>query len=148
MKLRTISLAAVALAIVLLVSASQIIKVYADNRPDSFPCSSATLNGVYGFYGTGITTAETGGVGPYAAVGTLTFDGKGNYTRKQSVSRNGAFERNHASFQYEVAGNCTGKALFNGGEFETFVIVEGGSEIYILKEGAQTTYLVAKKIHP
>lgn len=88
---------------------------------------------------------ETGGAGPYAAVGTLTFDGKGNCKRRQSVSRNGAFETNHLSDQYEVAGNCTGKFLFNGGEFETFVIANEGTEIYILKEGAQTTYLVAKK---
>ena len=149
MKLKTISIRVVVLAIGLLLSASHINAVYAnDQLSSSNGCSAATLNGSYGFYGSGTTTAETGGEGPYAAVGTLTFDGKGNCKRRQARSSNGAFETNHLSFQYEVAGDCTGRFLYNGGEFETFVIANEGNEIYILKESAQTTYLIAKKIHP
>jgi len=114
--------------------------VHADN---SHGCSNSTLDGSYSYYGTGVTED-----GPYAVIGTLVFDGKGNATRRQSISRNGSFETNHLSFQYSVADNCTGKFLFKGDEFETLVIADGGKEIYILKESAQTVYLLAKKIHP
>ena len=76
------------------------------------------------------------------------FDGKENVTRVQGVVRNGFFERNHVSFKYSVANNCTGKSLAMGKEFQMFVVSDDGKEIYILKEeGDQTVYLIGKKIH-
>ena len=87
MKPRTISIAVLALVSALILSASHVSGVQSSGPQG---CSEATLNGSYGFYGTG-TTSD----GPYAAVGTLNFDGKGNCKRRQGVSRNGAFETNH-----------------------------------------------------
>lgn len=142
MKPGRILIATVALATVLLLGASCISGVYAADQPVSGTCWNGTLNGSYGFYATGNLD------GPYAAIGTLTFDGKGNCKREQAVSFNGTFERNELSFKYTVAADCTGKALYKGVEFQAFVIVNGGNELYILKESAQTVYLAGKKIHP
>jgi hypothetical protein len=45
-------------------------------------CSVATLQGAYGFYRTGTTP-----VGPLAAVGIATFDGQGNTSARQTITR-------------------------------------------------------------
>jgi len=139
MKIKTISLVTFALVVGVVILALQINEVYADTS-----WSNSTLNGRYGFFATGVNTE-----GPYAAVGTLTFDGKENVVRRQGVSRNGAFEKNHAFFKYEVASDCTGKMVGpnSGEEFEAFVVVNEGTEIYIIKESDQTVYIVAKKVH-
>jgi hypothetical protein len=55
-----------------------------DNDPTK-GCSVATLSGIYGFYRTGTTP-----VGPLAAVGFITFDGRGSFTNvHQTIRRNG-----------------------------------------------------------
>jgi hypothetical protein len=49
-------------------------------------CTLATLNGLYGFQRNGTTTA-----GPLLAIGTVTYDGRGNFVASQITDRNGTF---------------------------------------------------------
>jgi hypothetical protein len=83
MKLRTISIAAIALASGLLLSNSHIAGVRADDRHER-ACSNKTLKGSYGFYRTGNTTVGMN-PGPLAAVGILFFDGEGNWIVTQKI---------------------------------------------------------------
>ena len=50
------------------------------------PAQNKTLKGSYGFYRNGTTST-----GPLAALGILFFDGNGNVSGSQSISRNGVF---------------------------------------------------------
>ena len=108
-------------------------------------CTNASLSGSYGFYRTGSTSA-----GPLAALGSLTFDGKGTVTGNQSVSRNGAF-----TFDVPIAGpyvlneDCTGKLLAPDGvtEVARVVVTDRGNGFYIMSESAgNAVYGVGRKI--
>jgi hypothetical protein len=134
----------VALASGLLLAASHFQGVHADDRHER-ACSNKTLNGSYGNYRSGTTSA-----GPLAAVGILFFDGNGNASGSQSISGNGVFTFDAAiSGLYEVAADCTAKFLTDtGDEVARVVIVDGGNEFYQLSETAgNPVYGVAKKIH-
>jgi hypothetical protein len=144
MKLRTISVAAVALASGLLLSNSYVGRVHADDRHER-ACSNKTLNGSYGNYRTGTTSA-----GPLTAVGILFFDGNGNASGSQSISRSGVFTFDAAiSGLYEVASDCTAKFLTDtGDEVARVLIVDGGNEFYQLSEtSGNAVYGIGKKIH-
>jgi|RhiMetdeSRZDD1v2_1073273.scaffolds.fasta_scaffold140210_4 hypothetical protein len=149
MKLRTISIAAIALASGLLLSNSHIAGVRADDRHER-ACSNKTLKGSYGFYRTGNTTVGMN-PGPLAAVGILFFDGEGNWIVTQKIIRNGDITLPDSTFSgtYEVVEDCTGKEFLDTGvEFVRLVIVDGGKEFYFLSEtSGNTVYGVAKKIH-
>jgi hypothetical protein len=140
MKLKTISIAVFALASVLLFGYS----VYAEEQNSSSGgCTTATLNGAYGFYRTGVNE-----FGPFAAVGIFAFDGNGNGKVRQFRSLNGDFKPNSGTFTYTVAADCTSKNFADGAEFARVVIVDGGKEMYFISESNQTVYGVAKKVHP
>jgi hypothetical protein len=108
-------------------------------------CTNASLRGAYGFYRTGSTTA-----GPLAALGSLTFDGKGNLTGSQSISRNGAFTFDvPIDGPYVVNEDCSGKFLAPDGvtEVARVVVTERGSGFYIMSESAgNAVYGVGRKI--
>ena len=145
MKLKIRSLSTFALATGLLLSTSQIQPVHADDQHER-ACSNKTLKGSYGSYRTGSTST-----GPLAAVGILFFDGNGNVSGSQSISRNGVFTFDAAiSGLYEVAADCTARFLTDtGDEVARVHIVDGGKEFYELSETAgNAVYGVAKKIHP
>lgn len=106
-------------------------------------CSAATLNGTYGFYWTG-TTLE----GPLVSVGILNYDGKGNFTAKQHISRNGKFEYLTGSYKVEVAPNCTSKSFQDGAMVSWDTIVDNGNRIVLMSRVRGTTvYGLAEKIH-
>ena len=93
MKLREISAAAIALMSGLLLSNSHVGRVHADEKV----CSTKTLNGSYGFYRSGTTST-----GPLTAVGFVFYDGNGNNTATQTISRNGVFTLDQTTVgQYE-----------------------------------------------
>jgi hypothetical protein len=153
MKLRTNSIAVVALVSGLLLSISQgggdwasiVPTVHADHRHASESCSNATVNGAYGFYRAGTTSA-----GPLAALGILVNDSNGNGTFTQSISRNGVFTFDVTSpYTLEVADDCTGKGfLSDGTEFVRMVIVDGGEGLYLLSvTSGNAVYGVARRIH-
>ena len=57
------------------------------------------------------TGRETAG-GPVAAVGRITFDGNGNNSSVQNISRNGTYTFDVEMVgTYEVAEDCTGNSL-------------------------------------
>ena len=144
MKLKIRSLSTFALATGLLLSTSQIQPVHADDQHER-ACSNKTLKGSYGSYRTGSTST-----GPLAAVGILFFDGNGNVSGSQSISRNGVFTFDAAiSGLYEVAADCTARFLTDtGDEVARVHIVDGGKEFYEFSETAgNAVYGVGKKIH-
>ena len=140
MKLRTISAAAIALVSGLLLSNSHVSRVYADEKA----CSTKTLHGSYGFYRSGTTTST----GPLTAVGIGFYDGNGNVTATQTISRNGVFTLDQTTVgQYEVDADCTGRGFLNGVQISRTVIVDGGNEVYLLSMVAgNAVFGVAKKI--
>ena len=133
------------LAMGLLLSTSDIRRVHADDQ-NGHTCSNKTLNGSYGSYRTGTTST-----GPLASLGILFFDGNGNASGRQNISRNGVFIfDNPISGPYEVAADCTAKFFTDTGvEVARVVIVDGGNEIFLFSETAgNAVYGVGKKIHP
>jgi hypothetical protein len=111
-------------------------------------CSVATLNGTYGFFRTGIVPA-----GPVVGVGISTRDGNGHATARLTIRRNGVttsdlFTTPATQGTYEVDPDCTGRELNpDGSVFIHFVVVNGGSEFFILSlTDANTVYGVMKKI--
>jgi len=158
MKLRTNSIAVAVMAGGLLLSishgggdwASIAPNVYADDLHAIKTCSNATLNGSYGFYRTGTIPLPDGSRGSLAAVGIQFFDGNGNMTATQSISRNGVFTFDVVgSGPYEVAEDCTGKGFSESGvELFRFVIVDGGEGFYGLSEtSGNAVYEVVRRIH-
>jgi len=122
--------------------------VHAQVPKDLEACSVAILNGAYGFFRTGITSA-----GPLAAVGIATFDGKGGSTARQTIRKNGItvsdlFTDPALSGPYEVDSDCAGKVLNpDGTAFAHFMVVDGGNELFILSlSDANDVYGVMKKI--
>ena len=146
---KNFSFAIVALSLAVVFFGSTLIhQLYADEIAQTGTCSNATLKGSWGYYRTG-TNNNVEVAGPYAGVGIMFADGNGNAKRRQTVSFNGSYEKNTASFQYEVKPDCTGRLLnANGNEFAWFVIVDGGKEFYLISKNNQTIYGVGKRIQP
>lgn len=126
-----------------------IASVHAQVPKDTEGCSVATLNGAYGFFRTGITSA-----GPLAAVGLITFDGTGAHSpARQTIRRNGVTVRDlfaDAALDgpYEVDPDCAGRFLnFDGSVAGHFVVVDGGKELFILSlSDANDVYGVMRRI--
>src|SRR5262245_11927523 len=132
----------VAAGLLLLASAA----ARADVDKGARPCSNATLKGTFGIYRTGTIDF---GVGGLAAVGIVSFDGKGNGTVLQSISRNGDYNFDSGgTFNYEVNADCTGRALSEGEEFSRMVVVDDGKGFYIFSESeGNAVHGVGTKIH-
>ena len=120
----------------------------AEEQAESAVCSVATLNGAYGFFRTGATA-----VGPLAAVGIATFDGKGTGTARQTIRKNGVttselFTNPAVESPYEVDSDCAARFLNpDGSVFAHAVIVDGGNELFILSlSNGNSVYGVMKKI--
>jgi hypothetical protein len=91
-------------------------------------CTNAGLEGAYGFYRTGTT-----GAGPFAAVGLATYDGAGNWSATQTISRGGVFTRDvMSSGQYQVSADCSGKLFSDGQEVAHFALADRGQQLFIL----------------
>jgi hypothetical protein len=115
------------------------------NGSHAAACSVASLKGSYGFYRTGSTP-----VGPLAALGSLTFDGAGNVSGSQSISRNGVLQFDIAvGGPYVVNPDCTGKLLQPDGVTEAarLVITDRGDGFFVLSETAgNAVYGVGRRI--
>jgi hypothetical protein len=59
-----------------------------DAKAENKGCSNATLKGSFAYSMTGFITAPAAPAGPFAEVGTQTFDGKGNTTATAMLSQN------------------------------------------------------------
>lgn len=112
-------------------------------------CSVATLNGTYGFYRTGTTSA-----GPLASVGIATYDGNGTTTTRQTIRKNGVttqdlFTGPTQVASYEIDPDCAGRLLNpDGSAFSHFVVVDGGKEFFGLSlSPGNSVNVVWKKIN-
>ena len=89
-------------------------------------CSLASLNGEYGFQRNGVTST-----GPLIAIGTVTFDGRGNYSASQITGRSGVFSTStDQTGTYAVNPDCTSsESSAANGTFAQLAIVNGGDEV-------------------
>ncbi len=97
-------------------------------------CSNATLKGTYAYTNTGFITAPPAEAGPFAGVGTQTFDGNGGTTATAWVSQNGNIVQVAITGTYTVNPDCTGTLTLQispvgitGHAF--FVISDNGAEL-------------------
>lgn len=96
-------------------------------------CSVATLNGSFGYTGTGTLVSESGAV-PFASVGQITFDGQGNFTTIRTISQNGTVSQGvQGGGTYTVNPDCTGTLTFIEGitpsQGTDIVIDDNGNEV-------------------
>jgi hypothetical protein len=140
----TISRYAVAIAFAALLMISAIPELYSDDLNVSTTCSNTTLKGPYGFNRTG-DTAD----GPFAAVGRADFDGNGNFSLRQHVSRNGAFQFSKGTGRIQIDKDCTLRAFNDDGrEIGTGIVVDDGNGFFLLnRTTGNAVVLVARKIH-
>jgi len=102
------------------------------------PKQNATLLGTYMSHGTGSIV----GVGPITAVGTVTYDGKGNLSNPFTASVNGTILRGvTATGTYTVNTDCTGSAIqANGTQHYDFVVSPDGSKVRWIETDTGTVF--------
>jgi hypothetical protein len=71
-------------------------------------CSNASLQGTFAYTGTGFVVTPVARAGPFAEVGTQTFDGKGATTTTFTASGNGSLFQTTFTGTYTVNPDCTG----------------------------------------
>ncbi len=127
-------LASYALAAMAFAAAPQAVK--AADTDGQCPKQNATLLGTYMSHGMGTII----GVGPITAVGTITYDGKGNLSNPYTASVNGTIFRGvTATGTYTVNSDCTGSATqANGTQHFDFVVSPDGSRVYWIETDSGT----------
>jgi hypothetical protein len=98
------------------------------------PLGTATLRGTYMVIGGGTIV----GVGPTTAVGTITFDGKGNSVNPFTVSANGVISRGLVTGPYTVNSDCTCTLTQSDGTHYDQVIAPDGSRFNWIETDAGT----------
>lgn len=76
-------------------------------KADDKGCSNLSLKGTFAYTNTGTGVAAPV-LGPYAEVGTQTFDGKGGTTTAGMASANGNIMQTSSTGTYTVNPDCTG----------------------------------------
>jgi hypothetical protein len=115
-----------------------------DGAGDGDICSVASLHGGYGFVRSGVSTA-----GPLAGVGLVSYDGAGNWTSTETLSRNGTFSFDVASSgTYTVSATCAGKLFSGDVEIGRLSIAENGKTVLQLDETAQNQIAATEKRAP
>ena len=71
-------------------------------------CSNASLNGTFAYTGTGTIVSPAAFAGPFAEVGTQTFDGQGHTTATATAMQNGTTLQFAITGTYTVNPDCTG----------------------------------------
>ena len=77
-------------------------------KADHKGCSNASLKGTFAYTGTGFIVTPAAFAGPFAEVGTQTFDGKGATTTTFTASQNGNIFQTTFTGTYTVNPDCTG----------------------------------------
>jgi hypothetical protein len=105
-------------------------------------CAKSTVRGVYG----SILTGAVPGVGPFATVAVVTFDGNGGWSYTESGNFNGIpIPKQTRTGNYTVAANCTGSSSDSSGATQDFVIVNGGQEIFMVGTGPGAVFTISMK---
>ena len=100
-------------------------------KADDKGCSNATLKGTFAYTMTGFVLIPAL-AGPFAEVGTQTFDGKGATTAAATLSQNGNIDQVTITGKYTVNPDCTGTFTLQVSPFGItnrvfFVIHDGGT---------------------
>jgi hypothetical protein len=126
--LRTLPVAALALA------AFASTTVHAEDTR-SASCSNASLNGAYSFTSSGFVLPSSllpaPLVGPFASLGTASYDGAGNVTLNASASFNGLTQAVNADGTYRVNPDCTFTSRLANGVTFYGVITGSGDELMV-----------------
>jgi hypothetical protein len=77
-------------------------------KADDKGCSNASLQGTFAYTGTGSIVTPAAIAGPFAEVGTQTFDGQGHTTATATASSNGTIVQLTITGTYTVNPDCTG----------------------------------------
>ena len=118
-------------------------------------CSTASLQGSFGFTSTGTLLAlPPPSAGPFAEIGRQTFDGQGNTDATATLSANGNIKRVTVVGTYVVNPDCTGSMTLLVSPFGStvnldFVIDDDGAELRaILTDAGSNESRVYKKQFP
>jgi hypothetical protein len=94
------------------------------------PLQNATLHGTYVVSGTGTIV----GVGPLAAVGEVTFDGRGNSIATYTASVNGTINKGvMVTGTYTVNPDCTASHAESDGSHYDYVVAPDGNTVTWIK---------------
>lgn len=101
-------------------------------------CTNASLRGVYGFTAQGFTVAGSPVPaplqGPFASLGTATYDGRGNVTLAASATFNGITQTlPPVKGAYHVNADCTFTSRLENGATFYASIVDSGRELFVIQ---------------
>jgi hypothetical protein len=101
-------------------------------------CNDASLRGSYAFLAAGDTFAALGLpaplTGPFASLGSATYDGRGHLSSTAVVTFDGAVQRPPAATgTYQVNADCSFTSSLDDGSTFLGSIVEGGRELLLLQ---------------
>jgi hypothetical protein len=122
-------------------------------KADNKGCSNATLTGTFAFTSSGVITSPPARSGPFAEVGTQTFDGAGN-TTATAMAANGTIIPLTITGTYTVNQDCTGTMSlfvipFNATVPVYFVIADNGNEFHGIETAAGYVITrIARKLYP
>jgi hypothetical protein len=110
---------------------------YADDKG----CSNATIGGTFAYTSTGSIAAPPEIAGPFAEVGTQTFDGQGATTASVTLSQNGNILPVTVTGTYIVNPDCTGTMTLQVSPIDvtvhvSFVIDDSGNEFQAIETDA------------
>ena len=145
---RTVPIATFGIALAILFLLSTVPSVEAQDHQ----CSNATLDGSFGFAGTGTIFNPSASL--FAQVGRQTFDGNGNSGATATTSINGASFPVTMKGRYAVNPDCTGSLTLNVSPVNItvhadFVIASDGAEFQaiVTDPGSVVTYVAKKQSH-
>ncbi len=106
-----------------------------DGRAAHGICSNATLQGAYNFRAEGSVLATSGLPvalhGPFASLGTATYDGAGNVTLSAFASFNGVIQPVTVSGSYQVDSDCTFTSQLANGVTFYAAIADRGDTLFV-----------------
>jgi hypothetical protein len=117
-------------------------------------CSNASLKGTFAYTMTGFITAPPALAGPFAEVGTQSFDGKGGTTATATLSQNGNIVPVTITGPYTVNPDCTGTFTLLVSPFgvtvhNLFVIHDNGNGFQAIEtEAGVVVSRIARKQFP
>ncbi len=133
----------------ILVAVSMLVIVPPLRADDETTCSNASLRGAYGLAsGPNVVV----GLGPTAALGSFTADGRGTFEGKLTQSFNGVVVHEAFTATYAVNSDCTGAAtivLQPGGRAAhvSFVVLDQADQVFVIETDARTVtaFVLLKK---
>lgn len=108
-------------------------------KRDSNPCSLSSMKGSYGYSFTGFVSPSAGFNVPIAAVGTATIGEGGSIANNDTLVVNGVVTENRmysGTITLNPSNPCSGKAIYDNGLQDNFVVVDDGEEVQFIQIAA------------